>query len=145
MKGKSIIFLVVVLVLLGAAWYAYKEYNRENADVAKIDPSITIDAASLIKAFEQNSDNAMKTYIDKTLEVNGTVNSVDTSGVISLGPTGEMSSVQCSMDKRHVIDFASVKEGAAVTIKGKCTGYESQELLGTDVKMNFCVLDKESK
>ncbi len=145
MKGKNVIWIIVVLAIAVVGYYIWSEYNRENADVSDSKADVTTSAASLIKEFADDSLTASKKYIDKTVLVSGEVKSVDTSGVISLGVAGDMSSVQCTMDKRHTLDYSTVKEGTTVSIKGKCSGYETQELLGTDVKMNFCVLQKQNK
>ena len=111
------------------------DLGGESADVV-------ISAGELIAAFEQNADSASKHFIDKTVEVTGQVKSIDTSGVLSLGESGSMSSVQCSMDEKAELAYEGLQEGQALRIKGKCTGYQSDDLLGTDVKMNFCVLSE---
>jgi hypothetical protein len=142
MKTRYKILLVVLVLLAGLAWYGYSELKRTNADLQEATPDLTVDAATLINDFVSDTAAAGKKYIDKTILVRGMLKSVDTSGIISLGSSGEMSSVQCTMDKRHVVDYNSLKPGAQVSIKGKCNGYQADELLGTDVKLNFCVLDK---
>lgn len=142
MKKKVLIPLLIIVVLLAAGFYAWTEYNRETGDLSTASPDVVINAGALIAAFEQNADSASRHFIDKTLEVKGLVKSIDTSGVLSLGEAGEMSSVQCSMDDRVAVNYDKLKEGQSLRIKGKCTGYQSDDLLGTDVKMNFCVLSE---
>jgi hypothetical protein len=145
MKTRYKILLVVFVLLAGLAWYGYSELKRTNADLQDAAPEQTVDAVALINAFVSDTALAGRNYIDKTILVKGMVKSVDTSGIITLGDSGEMSSVQCTMDKRHQVDYNSLRPGTVVSIKGKCNGYQADELLGTDVKLNFCVLDKTNK
>jgi hypothetical protein len=80
------------------------------------------------------------------IEVTGQVKNIDKEGnpvVIFLGPAGAMSSVKCSMDSSHAGGYDAVAAGAQVTIKGTCTGYQTEELLGTDVEMTRCVIRKK--
>jgi len=142
MKRKPLIAVIVVVILLAAGLYAWSEFNRETGDLGGESADVVISAGELIAAFEQNADSASKHFIDKTVEVTGQVKGIDTSGVLSLGVSGSMSSVQCSMDEKNELAYESLQEGQALRIKGKCTGYQSDDLLGTDVKMNFCVLSE---
>lgn len=135
--------IAAIIVAAGVAVFALNKINAENPDQADKKADVTVDATSFINSFEKDSASASKQYIDKTVLVQGKIKSIDTSGVISIGEQGQMSSVQCTMDKRHKIDYSSLKEGMPVAIKGKCSGYETQELLGTDIKMNFCVFDNK--
>src|SRR5215211_4721373 len=118
--------LLLVLVIIGAmGFYIYKEYNRTNRDLKDIKADINTNTASLIAAFEKDSSSANKQFIDKIVEVSGTVKSIDTNGnpvVIALGESGQMSSVQCSMDSTYVNEYKSVKEGDQLILKGVCIG-----------------------
>ena len=60
--------------------------------------------------------------------------------VVFLGDEGQMSSVQCSMDPVQTA-YKNLSTGAVVTIKGMVTGYRSDELFGTDVILNRCVME----
>ena len=44
------------------------------------------------------------------------------------------------MDSTHATDYSKLQQGAPVTLKGVVNGAESDELLGTDVKGNRCVV-----
>ncbi|HVK97101.1 MAG TPA: hypothetical protein VM368_04745, partial [Flavisolibacter sp.] len=130
-KYKNLI--VALIIIAGVGVYGYTEYFRTNADLTSVKPDFVITARSLITAFEKDSAAASKQYIDKVLLVKGRMKSIDTSGIIALGDPDEMSSVQCSMDSRISINFATLKEGDEISVQGKCNGYDSDELLGTDV------------
>jgi hypothetical protein len=140
---KKIILLLAGVILVIAAWFIYSEYNRENADLRSTKPDFSMESGELIAAFEKDSASANKKYVDKVVAVSGNVKSIDANGnpvVIALGNPGEMSSVLCSMDSTHARDYKNIREGEKVSIKGMCNGGETQELFGTDVKLNRCVV-----
>jgi hypothetical protein len=104
------------------------------------------EAAALIASFEKDSSSANEQYVDKLIAVSGNVKRIDANGnpvVIALGESGQMSSVQCSMDSTYVTEYKTIKEGDHLTIKGMCTGGRTEELFGTDVILNRCVLENK--
>src|SRR5215213_10935 len=113
MKRKYIVLLVII-VLAFIAWYGYSEYNRKNDDLTNKKPAYTIAAIELIAAFEKDSSSANKKYTDQVIAVSGNVKSIDIDGnpiVVALGDTGQMSSVQCSMDSTYTEQSKIIKEG----------------------------------
>ena len=96
----------------------------------------------MIAAFEKDSATANKQYLGKILAVTGNVKSVekdDRSATVILGTEGSLASVRCSMDSAFVQQAAAINNGTSVTIKGHCTGYMADELIGSDVILNRCV------
>ncbi len=146
MKKKRIILGFIVIAILGGAWYGYSEYNRKVKDLSKVKAQLTMQTQELITAFEQNETAANSKYLDKIIAVKGKVKALekDDSGLYSivLGDETSLSSVRCSMDSVHVKQVIKVKEGSEVTVKGACTGFSSDELLGSDVILNRCVIEK---
>ena len=135
-----------MIVASGAAWYAYKEYNRKNKNLAEVKPDITISAIALLRAFEKDSGSANKQYLGKILAVNGIIKSIekeDKDVTVILGDAGNMSSVRCSMDTTYAVKIASYKEEQQITITGACTGFNKDELLGSDVILNRCVINSK--
>lgn len=142
MKRSTLILLVIVL-LAAAGWFGYKMVYRQVKPLTEVKTEFHLSAQELIIAFEQDTAAANKQYLGKVIEVTGNVKSVETeekSATIVLGPSGSMSSVRCSMDSTQVQQATQVEEGTEVTIKGACTGFISEELLGSDVILNRSVL-----
>ena len=140
---KRAILLVILAIVLVLGFYAYREYYRKNINLAQVAPEVTITAPELIKEFEADSAGANKQYGGKIVAVQGTVKSVEqepNAATIILGESGTMSSVRCSMDTANVAKAATVKEGQALTIKGSLSGFNQDELLGSDVILNRCVI-----
>ena len=137
------ILAILCIVIIAGGWYAYKEYNRTHADMRDEKATATVSAASLIAAFEKDSAAAGKQYTERVVAVHGIVKKIvqdQQPAVVFLGDEGQMSSVQCSMDPVQTA-YKNLSTGAVVTIKGMVTGYRSDELFGTDVILNRCVME----
>jgi hypothetical protein len=147
MKRNILIILLVVFVFGG--FFAYRIYSDETKDIVNRQPDLKTTAAELVAAFEKDSSSAMKTYIDKIIEVTGKVRSIDTSGAVILGDEGSESSVIFSLDRRHLNDHKEARAGEAVVMQGKCTGVRLGEeimgiRLGTTIEFNFAGVKKKS-
>lgn len=146
MSGKKRILLAVILVIIAVAIYIYREFNRTNVNIAKEESAFTLSATELIKDFTDNDSAASRKYVGKIISVTGLVKTVnqDERGyyTVSLGDTSSLSSVRCSVDSMYTARATSVKPGMKIMIKGNCTGYNPDELLGLDVIVNRCVIEE---
>jgi len=147
MKWKKVIGYILLAVLLLSAVFAayiYKEYNRTHEDTAAIRPDYSLTAVSLLKEFEMDEPASNKKYWDKVILVDGMVKDLakDDRGRYSiiLGDTASMSSVRCSMDSIHNNEVATVKKGNRLAMKGICTGFNADEMLGSDVILVRCAV-----
>lgn len=139
---KRMILLLIVIVVLAAAWYGYKLYTGKVKSLTEVKADVTLTATDLIAAFDKDSAAANKQYLGKVVEVSGTVKSVekeDNIATVILGKEGSLASVRCSMDSAFVPQATTIANGTAVTVKGHCTGYMADELIGSDVILNRCV------
>lgn len=148
MKRKNIIRYIVLpllLVLAAAAYYIYREYNRTHKDTTRLKPDYSVSATELLKEFETSEQAANKKYWDKVLRVEGMVKDLtrDDKGFYSiiLGDTSSLSSVRCSVDSAHGAEAAALKKGTVVAVKGICSGFNADELLGSDVILVRSVID----
>jgi DNA polymerase II small subunit/DNA polymerase delta subunit B len=152
MKRKKIIrysLLGLLLLLASAAFYIYKEYNRTHKDTARLKPDYRLNAAEFINEFRQNEQASNKKYWDKVVSIKGMVKELnrDERGfyTIVLGDTSSMSSVRCSIDSVHGRDAAGIKKQTVITVKGICSGYNADEMLGSDVILVRSVVEIENK
>lgn len=146
MSKKKIILVSVLIVAIAGGFYGYKEYNRKNPDLTKIEATELIESGVLIQAFKANEKNATGKYVDKVVAVNGTVKEVineDGFYTVVIGNDDNMDAVRCSIDSLHTKAAAVLTKGSVVTLKGVCTGFNADELLGSDVVMNRCVIEKK--
>lgn len=126
MKKRTILFVFLALVLIGIV-VVYFVWNKphETVDNKK---GLAIKSEVLSNAFITNEQQANTTYLNKILEVSGTVEEIstnqDNNTVILLRSDDPLSGVQCTMKEK-----AEIKQGDAVTIKGFCNGYTTVVLL----------------
>ena len=149
MGRKQIIAIAVILILAAGGIYAWKEFNRTNADLSTVKSSFEVTADNLIKDFEVNDTASSAKYLGKVITVKGLIKKIDKDDegyyTVVLGDTSSMSSVRCAMDSAHSKDATSLTPASSVAIKGFFTGYEKDDtgLLGSDVKLNRCVVVKD--
>jgi len=143
-KYRRYILAAIILVVVAVLW-VYREYTRKNIDLTDADPDYTIAAPALIHEFETNDSAANKKFLGKILLVTGSLKDISKDGnyvTLILGDTGSMSAVRCAMDTSHAVNQNEFTKGVSVNIKGSCTGFNKDELLGSDVIMNRCVVVK---
>jgi len=150
MKKKKIILYILFsfLIIIGAATiYIYKEYNRSHKDTANLNADYSITATGLIKEFEIDEKSSNTKYWDKVLLVDGIVKEIvrDDKGfyTVALGDTSSLSAVRCNIDSIHSKEAASVKKGNSIAVKGICTGFNTDELIGSDVILVRSVINKK--
>jgi hypothetical protein len=147
MKKRTLIILTLILVTLAAAgWYAYSEFTRKVKDLSTVKADIHLNADELIAAFENNEQEANQRYLDKVIAVRGMIRGVEKSEegnyTVILGEKQTLSAVRCSMDAAHADDLHDLPEGTLVIVKGACTGFKADELLGSDVILNRAVIQR---
>jgi len=125
--------LSVAIVVITAGFAGYKMWTKphRNVEAAK---AVTTTALQLAGAYEANETAANSQYLDKVLEVIGTVSEIAKNQkgepVVSLKGT-DMSGVICTLEGAAP---AMMKAGETMTIKGICTGYL------TDVVLVRCIV-----
>lgn len=146
MRKKRVLYILGALLIIAgaAALYVYKEYTRTHKDTAELSPDYTAGAITLISEFEKDEQTSNNKYWDKVIEVEGVVKEVakDEGGsfAVVLGDTASMASVRCSVDSIHGHQATLLKKGNPAIVKGICSGYQADELLGSDVILVRCVI-----
>lgn len=147
-RQQKIITIALIILATGVlgGWYAYSEYNRPLASMTDTKPEVTIKAIDLIAAFEKNETSSSQQFIDKIIEVEGVLkeSSTDDKGfyTLALGDESSMSSVRCSVDSLFTANAAQLSKGQTIKIKGVCSGFTMDELLGSDVTLVRCAVIK---
>lgn len=138
------ILTILLIGLLGAGWFGYGEYNRKPKDLLKAKADLSVTPADLLKEFSTTEKEASTKYIDKIVSVRGQVKAIEKSEqgflTVVLAETGNMSTIRCSMDGNHLQEITGIEPGRIVDVKGVCTGFNTDELLGSDVLLNRCVI-----
>ncbi len=142
---KPLLLTGAILAIIGfLVWKFY--VNKDIANVANTNADIKVTADNLIKEALANDTATATKYNNKTIEVDGKINlinSSDSSTVISLGDS-TTSSIICQIDTRNNAAAKSLKEGANVKIKGRFTGINDNRDpdplldLGISVELKDC-------
>jgi hypothetical protein len=122
-----VVFFIALITILAALIL----YNKKHPDTAKVKPDFIVTATALQKEFEGNEATASARYINKILEVTGTIISVtpvDSTHInISLKTGSEISSVICTFP--GIGDPSKFKTGEEITLHGECSGFLMDVLL----------------
>jgi hypothetical protein len=151
MSKKKLIWTIVLVVIAGAAYYGYKEYNRTYKKLDKVKADFTIGADALISEFEAQDSVSYKKYDDKIIEVTGVLkNSSLGDFTILLGDPAKLSAVKCELDTSFRKTTVFPAMGSQVTVKGHFYGFQKEEMmegvsLGLDVNLNRCVIVNDKK
>jgi tRNA_anti-like len=121
---KRTVLIIVLLVIAVGAWYAYSRYQEKTPDVVNKKPDVVTTAKDLLEAFNTDTATARKKFVDKIIEVTGTVKRFDTTGSVVLGEEGDASEVTIGLDRRHIEDYKKIRTGVIAKFQGVCSGYE---------------------
>ena len=124
-----------------AGFYIYREYNRTNVEIDNLEVSAKVTSDQVYTVFSTDTAKARRDYLDKVLEVSGTVESAeaisDTISQIVLAAQGSMAGgVQASIKAGQDASKATV--GANVRLKCRCKGID--DLFGSVVMMDCLIL-----
>jgi hypothetical protein len=134
MNKKIIIGLIAIGLIGGALGYALWNKPHQNMAAAKVD--LTIEAQTLLTAFENNENEANIRFLDKIIAVKGKVKEVKNENnkvCVILETESMMSGVMCNLDNLTQHTKTTFQVGEEVVFKGVCTGFLS------DVVMERCV------
>lgn len=122
MKRKLIVLLVLILLAVAGYKYIYQDHR----DIQKEQPVYVISSNFLANEFSQNSIEAEKKYLNKTIEINGVITEINITD-ITLN-----NSVFCQFV--NTINN-TLKTNDNIIIKGRFIGYDD---LLEQVKLDQC-------
>ena len=137
---RKIIGILIVVAIVGGG-VAYYLWNKPHKTAEGEKPVATLTADALIEEYSGDIPGSNSKYLEKVLEINGTVSTIGTSEMsetkISLqtNATDELglpSNITFIMKQGEKTD--DIKEGTTIALKGICTGYN------TDVEFKQAVV-----
>ena len=137
----KIALFVVLFIAVSGILAALILYNEKHPDMAKAKPDFVVTATVLQKEFEDNEAAASARYINKILEVSGTIvtitptDSISTN--ISLKTGSDFSSIICTFPA--ITDPSKFKTGDEIALRGECSGFLM------DVLLNNCAVIMNKK
>lgn len=131
MIKKIIIGALVAIVLAagGGYYYAFVYMKNKTFDMVNAEATATT-AVELVKAFQADEAGSNAKYLDKVLQITGTVASTGTTQTgektITLASEDPFAGVMATIDSTAA---AEVAEGQSVTLKGFCKGFLSDVVI----------------
>jgi hypothetical protein len=131
MIKKIIIGALVAIVLAagGGYYYAFVYMKNKKFDMVNAEATATT-AVELVKAFQADEAGSNAKYLDKVLQITGTVASTGTTQTgektITLASEDPFAGVMATIDSTAA---AEVAEGQSVTLKGFCKGFLSDVVI----------------
>lgn len=134
-KGSKFIIALLVCIIVGGSAVAYFMWNKPDRKVEN-EKGIEVTSATLVKEYQANENEANKKYLDKAIQVTGTVtdvkNNQDGNSTITLASDDAFTGVFCTLKEKT----SNLNAGTQVTIKGICSG------MLTDVRLREAVVVK---
>lgn len=138
-----VVFAILVIVL-GVIGFAYYKYNETYRDTANTSTDFTANAIALIKEFKINPETANKKYTEKILIVKGYISEIepaDSTANIKMIDTSTGDYAIFSFQQTHMNEVRLLKSGQSVSIKGSCSGGEHSDILDvTFISFKRCAI-----
>jgi hypothetical protein len=135
-------FVVLILALMSIAAFVACETDEEvQGEIRQAEESgaatvISVNAATLMAAYDANEISASAKYEDKIVSVTGVVNEIaedflgDAYVTLGSGAQFEFTGVQCYFADSNRADLANLSKGQQATLKGIVKGF----LLNVEVR-----------
>ena len=137
MIKKVIIPLAVVLLAVAGILLARNYIFRPaSTSVEDEKTDISLEAATLLRAFEENETRANAEYLDKVVAITGIIGEIyqdEQYTTLTLKEPGAFSGISCTFENSSLED-TDFSIGEEIRVRGLCTGYLM------DVVLIKCVL-----
>ena len=113
-KKKILISGLIIASVVTLLVYNYV-FNSKHRNIAEEKATVVLTANELHTDFSKNESLATTNYLDKVVKTTGEITAVEGNDVVL------NDGVQVSF---NAVNAKTHKEGATVTIKGRCVGYD---------------------
>lgn len=122
MKTKGFILAIIVISI---GYFGYNYMYQEHRNVLEEKASFSMSSTHLYSIFNNTSNETHKEYLNKIIEFDGLVNSIN-EGLLVIKP-----SIVCKLDSNFSV--ASLNVGDTLLLKGRFIGFDD---LFMEVKMD---------
>ncbi len=127
---KRNILIAILVIAVAGGFIGYRMYNEKTPTASEKAADVSVDAAALFAAFNEDELAAGKLYNDKVVQVTGVVQGTEQQ---PNGPVNVMLETGDALGA-VVCEFAADKaptwqKGQSVTLKGFCAGFNLDVLL----------------
>lgn len=124
--------------------------NKKIDDYKNQKPIYNLTSYELFKTFEKSDSLNLKKYLDAVIEVTGYIKSINTeyeNVTVEMGSDTSMNTISFQMDARHIKEISNISPKEKISIKGVCSGFESDnELgLGSTIYFKYSSITKNNK
>jgi hypothetical protein len=128
MKRNKILIGLVVLIIIAGYFYIYKGHRNIAEEVVRFN----VNSDAIFMEFQKSETAANSKYLDKTIEVSGTVSALS------------VEKLSIVLDEKIFAVFLeaipeAVQTNSKVTVKGRLIGYDS---LLEEIRMDQCSIEK---
>ena len=133
-------FLIIGLILgLIFGYIIWSNFLTTGPSTSRLATDFQLTATELYQAFETDEPKANQKYLNKILEVEGSIvdvmSSDDLKPSISLKTDG-FGVVKCSFESTEALEDVNIKNGSNIKIKGECIGYLLDVLITNSIIIN---------
>ncbi|WP_276381292.1 hypothetical protein [Flavobacterium sp. H4147] len=128
-KKTALLMAALLIIVAGGIYFYYGFLFKEARNIESENPEISITASQLIDDYNSDPKKADLQYLNKTIEIKGTVTK-ETDSVIIL-----QSSVFCLFNQKLKHNLLNTN----AVVKGKCIGYDE---LFQEIKLDQCTINK---
>ncbi len=132
---RKLIGIILIAIIIGGG-VAYYLLNKPHKSAEGIKPVATLTAEELFTQYSTDAAGSDAKYLDKVLEVSGTVSNVSVNELnetkVALSTSDMLAEIAFIMKKGENIE--SLKTGTNIALKGICVGYN------TDVELKEAVV-----
>ena len=139
-KNKLIIISILLILISGIGIGIELMFNKPHISVEQSKADIFVSANTFLNDFESNENKANTKYLEKIVEVTGTVSNLSINkdkGIITLENHGSMGNILCHLSQTETKKIKNINKGNSITIKGICTGYLM------DIVLIKCVIENK--
>lgn len=126
MKKKIVLFCIVFII---GAFLLYQYIYKDHRDISTEKASFAISVLDLKKEYNENDSLANVKYLDKTIQIYGSITNIDLSN--------KMVTIDSSLTTIIKGENASLKVDDKLKIKGRFIGYDD---LLEEFKMDECTI-----
>ena len=126
LKIFLIVFAIGLVVGLSAVYYIFHMPHR---NLANEKPAFSMDAEQIVKDFQADENMSNQKYLDKAVQISGSIVDItNDKGNVTFVLLDKSNGVSCAMDSanyaEHKTQFANVKIGDKITVRGKCDVFD---------------------
>lgn len=127
-KFKTILLLLFSLAIVGIASYFYVMHGGAR-NIGEEKTEFTATSASINAEFAANVDAANKKYLEKPIEITGTITAINDLEIVI------DNSIICNLKTSD----SSLKKDQKITVKGRVVGFDD---LMSELKLDQCLINK---